>query len=71
METASGKPAYLWNLASDLHLWSLCLSPAMLICLWLISWEMLSWKGFFSWNSLGVHLRRCCDGEWEVTFSYS
>lgn len=46
METASGKPAYLWNLASDLHLWSLCLSTAVLICLWLISWEMFSWKVF-------------------------
>lgn len=35
METASGKTAYLWNLASDLHLWSLLLRPVMLICLWL------------------------------------
>lgn len=28
-------------------------------------------EGFFSWNSLGVHLRKCCDGEWEVRFSYN
>lgn len=35
MQTASGKAAYLWNLASDLHLWSVCLRTVVLICLWL------------------------------------
>ena len=36
-----------------------------------ISWEPLSWKTLFSWNSLGVHLRKYSIGEREVSLSYS
>lgn len=70
METASGKTACLWNLASDLHLWSLCLRTVMLTCLCLYGlysdWPMSSFaqllrESITSSGLLGQTGRSLCD----------